>query len=219
MKVPKLVPVLLLLLFTLQGCYAFKWKPANLTDKQLEELIKNDKPDEVRVSFWDLPLWIKIHYVLTVILGILGVWKFLPIVVTKIKSALDNSRRRKILRCIFENPGISLRDLEKLTNMNRSTIRYHLDFLEKEGLSYSIRIGKHRLFFPCNSNVELDRIVKSKRKRQIIELLNGNGNLTIRDIAENLGVSYHTAYRHIVDLERVGIVTVSNGSVKLRRRA
>jgi len=63
MKVPKLVPVLLLLLFTLQGCYAFKWKPANLTDKQLEELIKNDKPDEIKVTFWDLPLWIKIFII------------------------------------------------------------------------------------------------------------------------------------------------------------
>ena len=102
--------------------------------------------------------------------------------------------------------------------MNRSTLRFHLDFLEKEKLIYSIKIGKHRLFFPCNSNVELDRIIKSKRKRQIIELLNGNGNLTIRDIAKNLGISYHTAYRHIMDLERVGIVTVSNGSVKLIAR-
>jgi len=99
--------------------------------------------------------------------------------------------------------------------MNRSTLRFHLDFLEKEGLVYSIKIGKYRLFFPYHSNVELDQILKSKRKRQIIELLNKNGNLTIRDIAKNLGISYHTAYRHIMDLEKIGIVTVSNGSVKL----
>ena len=215
MKVLKLVPVLLLLLSTLQGCYAFKWKPANLTDKQLEELIKNDKPDEIKVTFWDLPLWIKIHYILTVIFGILGVWKFLPIVITKIKSALDNSKRRKILRCIFENPGISLRELEEVTNMNRSTLRFHLDFLEEEGLIYSIKIGKHRLIFPSNFKIKYDRILKSERKRQIIELLNQNGGLTIKDIAKNLGISYHTAYRHVMDLEQMGIITINDGLVKL----
>lgn len=209
--------ILVLVLLSLQGCYAFKWKPANLTDKQLEELIKNDKPDEIKVTFWDLPLWIKIHYILTVILGIIGVWKFLPIVISKIKLALDSSRRRKILRLITKNPGVSLRELEELTNMNRSTLRFHLDFLENEGLIYSIRVGKYRLFFPSDSDVKYDqKILKSKRKKQIVKLLSQNGKLTISDIAKNLGVSYYTAYRHIMDLERMRIVTISDGLIKLK---
>ncbi len=218
MKVLKAALVILLVLLTLQGCYAFKWKPANLTDNQLKELIKNDKPDEIKVSFWDLPWWIKLHYILTVILSILGIWKLLPFVITKVKSVLDNSRRRTILRCIFENPGISLKEIEEITKINRSTLRFHLVLLEKKKLIYSIKIGKYRLFFPYYSEAEYNQIyqvLKSKRKKQIIELLNKNSSLSIGDIAEKLGVCYHTAYRHIMDLKEIGMVAVNDGSVKL----
>ncbi len=96
MKALKVISTILLLSFLLQGCYAFKWKPANLTDKQLQELIEHDKPDEVRISFWDLPLWVKMQYILTVLAGMLGALKFLPLILTKVKSVLDNSKRSKI---------------------------------------------------------------------------------------------------------------------------
>ncbi len=211
----RLIVIIILLTFLLHGCYAFKWKPANLTDKQLQELIEHDKPDEIKISFWDLPLWIKLHYILTVILGALGIWKFLPIVITKIKSALDNSRRRKILRLIIKNPGVSLRELEELTNMNRSTLRFHLDALESEGLIYSVRLGKYRLFFPSDSEMRLERVLKSERKGQILKLLSQNGGLTIGDIAKNLGISYHAAYRHVKDLEQIGVVTLNGRLVRL----
>ena len=217
MRVLSVVLALLILLyFSLQICYAFKWKPANLTDKQLQELIKNDKPDEIKVTFWQLPWWIKLHYILTTILGILGIWKFLPIVVTKVKSALENAKRRKILRVVMKNPGISLKELEDITGMNRSTLRFHIDFLEKEGWVRSVRVGKHRLLFANGQDVHVD--IKSERKRRIIELLSGRDGLSIKELANLLGVSYHTAYRHVMDLKEWGIVAVENGSVRLVRR-
>ncbi len=217
MRTLKAVLALLMLLsFSLQVCYAFKWKPANLTDKQLQELIKNDKPDEIKITFWQLPWWIKLHYIVTTILGILGIWKFLPIVVTKVKSALENAKRRKILRIVMKNPGISFKELEEVTGMNRSTLRFHVDSLEREGWIRSIRIGKHKLLFANGQDVRID--VKSDRKRRIIELLSRKDNLSIKELADLLGVSYHTAYRHVTDLKDLGIVAIENGSVKLIRR-
>ena len=146
----------------------------------------------------------------------MGVWKFLPIVVTKVKSALENAKRRKILRIVMKNPGISLKELEEVTGMNRSTLRFHIDFLEKEGWVRSVRVGKHKLLFANGQDVHVD--IKSERKRRIIELLSGRDGLSIKELANLLGVSYHTAYRHVMDLKEWGIVAVENGSVRLVRR-
>jgi len=191
-------------------------KPANISDEELKKIIESDPADEIKITFWDLPLWIKIYEIVALILSILGIWKFLPIVITKIKSALENAKRRKILKIVMRNPGISLKELEELTKMNRSTLRFHLDLLEDEGWVYSVKTGRHRLFFLANNDVINPlTLVKSERKKQIIELLNQNGELTVKEIADKLGISYKTAHRHISQLKSMGIVKVDNGTVKL----
>lgn len=196
---------------------AAKVKPANISDEELKKIIESDPADEVKISFWDLPLWIKIHYILTVILGALGIWKFLPIVITRVKSALENAKRRRILKIIMQNPGISLKELEKLTKMNRSTLRFHLNLLENEGWIYSVQIGKHRLFFlTYDDNINLSTLIKSERKKQIIELLNQNRELTIKEIANKLGINYKTVHKHISQLRNIGLVCVNDGKIKLK---
>jgi len=196
---------------------AAKVKPANISDEELKKIIESDPADEVKISFWDLPLWIKIHYILTVILGALGIWKFLPIVITRVKSALENAKRRRILKIIMQNPGISLKELEELTKMNRSTLRFHLNLLENEGWIYSVQIGKHRLFFlTYDDNINLSTLIKSERKKQIIELLNQNRELTIKEIANKLGINYKTVHKHISQLRNIGLVCVNDGKIKLK---
>ncbi len=212
-----LVQFCLIILIITHLSIATKIKPANISDEELKKIIKSDPADEIKISFWDLPLWIKIHEIIAIILGVLGIWKILPIVIAKIKSALENEKRRKILKIIIKNPGISLKELEELTGMNRSTLRFHLKSLEDEGWIHSVQTGKHRSFFLTDGDdVDPLTLVKSERKKQIIELLNQNGELTIKDIADKLGISYKTAHRHISQLKSMGIVKVDRGTVMLK---
>lgn len=75
-------------------------------------------------------------------------------------------KRQKILRIILKNPGICLKELEKFTKMNRSTLRFHLDCLENEGWVYSVKTGRHRLFFRAgNDDVNNLALIKSNRKK------------------------------------------------------
>jgi len=212
----RLLALFLIFLALTHLSLAAKIKPANISDDELKKIIERDPADEIKVSFWDLPLWIKIYEIVAVILSIFGIWKFLPIVITKIKSALENAKRLKILKIVMENPGISLKELEECTKMNRSTLRFHLDILESEGWIRSIKIGKHRLFFASCGDVHPITFIKSERKRQIIELLNQNRELTIKEIANKLGISYNTAHRHISQLQKIGIVTINNGTVRIK---
>ncbi len=89
--------------------------------------------------------------------------------------------------------------------MNRSTLRFHIDLLEDEGWICSIKAGRHRLFFLTDSDdINPSTLVKSERKKQIIELLNQNGELTVKEIANRLGISYKTAHRYISQLKSMG---------------
>jgi len=185
---------------------AFNDQPINISDKELKKILEKDNPNEIPISFWELPLWIKIHYIVTVFLGLLATWKLLPIVITKVKSALENVKRRKILRIIMENQGLSLTELEKITGENRSTLRFHLSKLEQDGWIKSVKRGKNRLILLNTSNINPTAVVKG-RKREIIELLKESGGLTLNQIAERLKLNVKTVYYHLKELRKMGILT------------
>ncbi|ADC65358.1 transcriptional regulator, ArsR family [Ferroglobus placidus DSM 10642] len=206
---------LLLLIFLLTLAHAFEVKPANVSDEELMERIKNDPTTEVKVSFWDLPLWIKIHHIVTVIAGILAAWKLLPIVVTKIRSAIENAKRRRILKTIMENPGISITDLEKITGENRSTLRYHLNKLEEDGWIKTVKNGKSRHLLLSFDDFNPTIAVKG-RKKEIIELLKEHKCLTAKQIAEKLNLSVKTVQYHICELKKLNMVHKERDKYKLK---
>ena len=193
----------------------FSDEPINVSDEELKEILKKDDPDETPISFWDLPLWIKIHYTITIVLGIIGVCKFLPILITKLKLALENAKRCRILKIIMKNQGISVTELEVITKENRSTLRYHLSRLEQEGWIKTVKFGKNRLVFLNTDDIDLTGVVKG-RKREIVELLKENGGLTSLQIAEELKLNVKTVYHHLKDLTELGVVTkCDDGKYKL----
>ncbi len=196
--------------------------PANVSDKELEEILKNDVADEVKISFWELPLWIKIHHIVTLCLTTLGLWKFLPILLTRIKSVLENRKRRRIMDAIVERPGISIKDLEELTGINRSTLRYHLDVLENEGLMISMR-GRERLLFPKDyfSEQELGMLaaLRSEARRKIMELIAQNGGMSARQIANVLNLNLKTVHHHLNSLGAAGVVNAKSGVFHLNNKA
>ena len=155
---------LTILIITTSTVLAFNDQPINISDKELKKILEKDNPNEIPISFWELPLWIKIHYIVTVFLGLLATWKLLPIVITKVKSALENVKKRKILRIIMENQGLSLTELEKITGENRSTLRFHLSKLEQDGWIKSVKRGKNRLMFLNTSNINPTAVVKGKKR-------------------------------------------------------
>jgi predicted transcriptional regulator len=54
-------------------------------------------------------------------------------VIAKIKSILANRKKVRILKYFAANPGVSLKEIEGGLRISRSTLRHHIDLLEKEG--------------------------------------------------------------------------------------
>jgi len=210
----RILAVVIVLIVLIPQVLAFESKPANISDEELQKLIENDAPDEIPVSFWELPLWIKLHEIYTRLYWILvSIVIVLPFVILKLKNALDNRKRKMLLEIIKNNPGITVTQLQKMTNINRNTLRYHVDFLEKKNMIYSIRIGNRRLLFPIGE--DLNCLHLSDRKKQIIEILLKSNGISIRRLSEMLNISQKTVYYHIKHLKELGIVSVKGGRVFL----
>jgi predicted transcriptional regulator len=61
----RILAVVIVLIVLIPQVLAFESKPANISDEELQKLIENDAPDEIPISFWELPLWIKLHEIYT----------------------------------------------------------------------------------------------------------------------------------------------------------
>lgn len=202
----------ILFLFFISQASAFGVKPANVTDEELEKIKQNDIDDERKISFWNLPLWIKAHHIYLITLSALaalGLWKYFPIILGRIKSVLKSKKRQQILEYLQWSFGASIRELEENLNINRSTLRYHLVLLEKWGKVFSVRYGNERLFFSqiiSDGEIELTAVLRSETKRKILELLLQNKPLSKEEIAELAGLNPKNVHYHLNHLKSSGMV-------------
>ncbi|MFP3908852.1 MAG: winged helix-turn-helix transcriptional regulator [Halobacteriota archaeon] len=192
---------------------AFDAEPANLSDQELEKRIENDINDEKKISFWDLPLWIKLKYIAGILIAALGLWKYLPIILGRIKSVLKSKNRQQISEYLQWSFGASIKELEENLNINRSTLRYHLALLEKWGKVISVRYGNERLFFSkklLDGELGLVTLLRSENKRRILELLLQNGPLSKEEIAELTNLNPKNVHYHLNNLKSSGMVEKSS---------
>ena len=67
-------------------------------------------------------------------------------------TVLENESRRMIYNHIMAHPGVSFIILKDVFNINESTLRYHLNYLEKnEKINFSLETGK-RYYYPHTGN-------------------------------------------------------------------
>src|SRR5271169_6833177 len=81
------------------------------------------------VSFYELPLWVQLAWIIIVISGFFGAIKIGHLILGKVKTIIQNKNRGAILEYIGNNPGCTLADLSKQTGINRGTAKYHLSVL------------------------------------------------------------------------------------------
>lgn len=177
--------------------------------------MKNDVDDEKKISFWELPLWIKIDHIIFITVSTLsavGIGKFWPLILARIKSILHSEKRQQIIDYLQYSPGSSIRELEDALEVNRSTLRYHLYILENRGLAFSRTVGKERLLFPeplPESEVKRVAALKSETRKRILELLTDNGELSTSDIAQQLGLSPKTVHHHLRILQKCDAIKLT----------
>ncbi len=122
--------------------------------------------------------------------------------------SLEN--QRTIYRYIVENPGSHLRKISRDLGMHLSTLRYHLNFLEKKRLIIGKEENNTRIFFAVGKLKPEDKniasLLQQRRFRDIILLLVINPGLTHSDISKRLALKPSTLSKYCRILEERGVI-------------
>ena len=128
----------------------------------------------------------------------------------EIESALTNETRRLIYSHIMANPGVSFIVLKSVFKLNESTLRYHLNYLEKsEKISFSLEKGR-RYYYPHHG------------ERHVIQNAEGSNLLTAYEltIVQEKIISAIKRYprinqKELVKMTGINRITLSNNLKKL----
>ena len=128
----------------------------------------------------------------------------------EINTSLENETRKLIYDHIMAHPGVSFIILKSVFKLNDSTLRYHLNYLERsEKISFGIEKGS-RYYYPHLGG------------RHIIQKAEGTNTLTAYELTITQEKIISTIKRYpkinqkeLVKLTRINRITLSNNLKKL----
>jgi|GEM_PF-3399609 len=162
------------------------------------------------VSFIDqnLPILIPFANLLAILSG-----AFLGIRQVQKKNIFENERRTKIYEEIQKNTGITPTEIETVTGIKRSSLRHHLEILEREGFIVSRKTTKQRHYFENHGNYSSEyqlarSVLQGKTTRDIFDYITAHPGCTRKDLSEYAKVSGPTISWHIDKLRSGNLVTI-----------
>ncbi len=137
---------------------------------------------------------------------------------------LENENRRKIYSLIKSNPGIHLRELQRVSNLPLSTVNYHTEYLRRRKIILNEKEGNLARFYAKHideNDKRLLKVLRQKRLREIVLFVLVNRRAKSKFIAENLDLprstlSFYLKYlvkHNVLAREKVGynnIYTIIN---------
>lgn len=137
---------------------------------------------------------------------------------------LENERRKRIYTVIDGNPGIHLRELQRILDMPLATLEYHLSYMTRRKIVFSEKEGYHKRYYTKPLDPAEKRLVsalRQKRMREIVLLVLTSGKAKFQFLSDRLGLPHSTlslylkylVENNILARERVGyenVYTIQN---------
>jgi predicted transcriptional regulator len=127
------------------------------------------------------------------------------------KNVLDHSQRKEIYHFIVANPGIDLGKIGQALDLNRETLRYHIDLLISSNKIVMMKdYGILRFYENHGRFGILERRVLAHlwnpTAEQILSIVQSNPQITQKDIATQLAMASPTVHWYMQRLTNDGIV-------------
>jgi predicted transcriptional regulator len=162
------------------------------------------------ISFFDLPPWIQLAWVISFLFAFFSLIKFGPLLLGWIRDVLKNRNRLALLGYVRNNPGCTITELSKCTGINRGTVRYHLYLLFIERKIIQKKEGKRNYLF-TNDGIPLEKkliyaYIRIPAKKEILTIILNQPGISNKEIAGKLRLERSTVYWHLKQLCKENIV-------------
>ncbi len=139
------------------------------------------------------------------------------------KLVFEVESRRRIFEAVCKFPGTHLRELSRTVNLKLNLVDYHLLYLEKRELIYSVLDGHFKRYFPkdeMGTEQKMDLVsapdkpivglLRQQVPFRIVILLAKSGVMAHGGLAESLHKSPSTVSHHLDKLVQAGVVERSS---------
>jgi predicted transcriptional regulator len=128
---------------------------------------------------------------------------------------LNNERRGKIYACIKKNPGVHLREIQRLLNIPLTSLQYHLNYMAKRRIIFEEKTENYTKYY-CELLEPVDKkvlsVLRQKRLREIVLLILINKKANCHLMVETLNLSpptisfylKHLVENNIVERTKIG---------------
>ncbi len=123
------------------------------------------------------------------------------------KSKCAETVRAEIYKVISENPGLCFSEIKSKVKRGNGTVNHHLHILKRAGLIVSRISGRRKLYWIKQHRGLMTDEHRCEICQSIVDLLREReGGLTVREIADRLGMSHQRVCYHLKKLELKGIL-------------
>lgn len=122
---------------------------------------------------------------------------------------LENERRRRIYSFIKANPGIHLRELQRVLSMPLASLEYHLKYMARKKIIFAEE-NRHYTRYYCKPLEPEDKKIllalRQKRMREIVLIILANKKAKYQFLAESLKLPHSTISLYLKYLVDHGII-------------
>jgi parallel beta-helix repeat protein len=140
-----------------------------------------------------------------------------PVYKRKNKGKEDPELRGMIKGYILVHPGDTYTDIKRNLSLNDGALTWHLMKLEKASLIKSMIRGSRRLYFPANMPLPFeDGGDLHEIEKRMLHMVKTDPGMTVKVLAEELGVSSQLALYHMRKLSQRGLVSLERRGLRLK---
>ena len=185
-----------------------------------QSLVIDNNGCSTNLSFWDLPLWIKVAYLFGGIIAFIGALKVIPFIFGKIKNVLDLKRRNDIFTYVSDYPGRTLSQVSKEQDISMSSLRYHVNKLIAAGKLTINKAGKFSQVFKVLDDYNklemavISHLGNDTRKRMLQAIVEMPG-ITNTELATRFNMKKSSVHWYIENFIKDGlIITKQEGRLR-----
>ncbi len=118
---------------------------------------------------------------------------------------LENERRRKIYALIEANPGVHLREVQRMTDMPLTSLEYHLDYMVRKKVVFAESDAHHKRYYTKPLDATDKKVLSALRQdrmREIVLIVLANTKAKYQFLSDYIKMPHSTLsfyLKHLID--------------------